>query len=68
MIPLNRTSLLFPSAKDGLRDILEYARGFAKEGHREVQSVVFGFQFGPHDGSIILVIPEGDHHATGEVR
>ena len=59
--------LLLPLPEDGLRDVFEYPRRFAKKGHGEVQSLVFGFQFAPHDSPIVFVIPERYHYAMREV-
>ena len=68
MVFPDRMSFLFPPPQDGLRDVLKDPRRFAKEGHGKVQSVVFGLQLAPHDGPVVLIVPERDHHAVCEVR
>ena len=67
MISLDRTFLLFPLPEDGLGDVFECPRGLTKKGHGKVQSLVFGFQLVPHDGPIVLVISERDHHAMRKI-
>jgi len=68
MIFLDRMFLLFPLPEDGLGDVFERPRRFAKKGHGKVQSLVFGFQLVPHDSSVVFVISERDHHAVREIR
>ena len=68
MIFLDRMFLLFPLPEDGLGDVFECPRRFAKKGHGKVQSFVFGFQLVPHDGPIVLVISERDYYAVCEIR
>ena len=67
MISLDRMFFVFPLPEDRLRNVFEYSRRFAKQGHGKVQPLVFGFQLCPPDAPIILVVPERDHHTMGEV-